>query len=201
MSDGMYYLATMERPAAQALPPVFAGRYDLGALGDTELACIGWVRAAPPTVDPDFERVAVAFAEGEDGWQATYSVVPVDLDVALTNAFRILADRAWRAEVGGMMFNGAPIPTDREVTQPRAISVGIAAQNDPDLTVTNWKLAPGVFLTLDNARLIELGKAMSAHVQARFDREAAISKLLLAKKKTESVRATLAEELDKGWPA
>jgi hypothetical protein len=201
MSDGMYYLATLANPAPQALPPVFAGRYDLRALDDNALARIAWVRAAPPTVDPDFERVAVAFAEGEDGWQATYSVVPVDLPQALDNAFRLLATRAWMAEVGGMTFNGATIPTDREVTQPRAISVGIAAQNDPDLTVTNWKLAPGVFLTLDNARLIELGKAMSAHVQARFDREAAITKLLQAKKKTESISATLAEELDKGWPA
>jgi len=199
MTEYLYALAT--NPGPQTIPRGFGGFYDWGAIDDAEKARRGWVRAAPPIVDPDFERAAVTFAEGEDGWQATYSVVPVDLDTALANAFRLLADRAWRAEVGGMTFNGALIPTDREVTQPRAISVGIAAQNDPDLTVTNWKLAPGVFLTLDNARLIELGKAMSAHVQARFDREAAISKLLLAKRKTESVRATLAEELDKGWPA
>lgn len=199
MTEYLYALAT--NPAPQNIPRGFEGHYDWDAIDDAEKARRGWVRSTPPTVDPDFERVAVAFAEGDDSWQATYSVLPVDLDVALASAFRILADRAWRAEVGGMMFNGAPIPTDREVTQPRAISVGIAAQNDPDLTVTNWKLAPGVFLTLDNARLIELGKAMSAHVQARFDREAAITKLLQAKKKTESIRATLAEELDKGWPA
>lgn len=199
MTEYLYAMAAGGAP--QTIPRGFGGHHDWDAVDDAEKARRGWVRAEPPAVDPDFERVAVEFVESEDGWRATYSVVPVDLDVALANAFRLLADRAWRAEVGGMTFNGAPIPTDREVTQPRAISVGIAAQNDPALTVTNWKLAPGVFLTLDNAKLVALGKAMSAHVQGRFDREAEISALLTSKRKTETVRATLAAEIDKGWPA
>ena len=200
MADYLYALAADAAP--QSIPRGFAGHHDWDAIDDQEKARRGWVAAQPPAFDPDFERLDISFAQTEDGvWQATYAIVAGDLDRAMTAALAKIADRRWRAEIGGMSFGGQNIPTDREVSQPRILAQGLDARTDPSAEVENWKAGPGVYLTLDNATLQALATALKAHIQACFNREAEISTLLMGKRKVETLRATLAEELDKGWPA
>ena len=73
------------------------------------------------------------------------------------------------AIAGGILFNGAPIPTDEK---GRGFVAGAyaAAQANPSLS-KRWQIsnAPIVFVTFTNAELLALGLAVDAMVQSCFD--------------------------------
>lgn len=73
------------------------------------------------------------------------------------------------AIAGGILFDGAPIPTDEK---GRGFVAGAyaAAQASPELT-KNWQISndPITFVEFTNAQLLALGLAVDAMVQECFD--------------------------------
>lgn len=122
---------------------------------------------------------------------------PLPLEQARAQRLTELADYRWQRETGGTTLNGTPIATDRD-SQAKLTAAWATAKDDPAYTIDNWKVAPGVFVTLDAATIIAAGEAARAHVQACFDREAVLSGEILACATTEDV---LAIDITTGWPS
>lgn len=89
----------------------------------------------------------------------------------------------------GIMVQGIAVATD-ELSQNRIAAVALAALIDP-ATKVQWKLPSHDFVTLEAAQILEIAKAVRAHVQACFDREAE----LLAE-----VSSGKTMDIDTGWP-
>lgn len=197
----LFLIASAENAAAQSIPDGFLGYHDWDEVSAEEAARRGVPRYASPGYDPNWEREVFSFSTNEAGL-TTYSVtrVPGDLGAALAVARRKLAYRRWQAEVGGMVWNAHAVPTD-DRTQGKLTSANMKAESNPDYVIPNWKFGDGVYQRLDRATVIALGDALTAHVQACFDREAAIDAALALAGDAYAVRDTLAAEIDKGWPA
>lgn len=103
---------------------------------------------------------------------------------------RQIADRRWQAEVAGITVNGMAVATDRD-SQALLTGAALAAMRDPAY-VCRWKTATG-FVELNAEQLTAVADTVRAHVQACFDREAALLAELDA--------GTLTPEmLEQGWP-
>lgn len=100
-----------------------------------------------------------------------------------------IAARRWAAESGGMTFNGVAIHTD-DRSRANILGAYLEAIEDPDYSVS-WKSADGAFYTLDAAQVIALARALRAHVQACFNREAVI---------LDAFDAGDPYDIDQGWP-
>lgn len=100
-----------------------------------------------------------------------------------------IKSRRDRALDAGTTVGGMPVATD-DTSQSRITGAALAVTLDPGATI-RWKCADGAFATLDAAAIIVIAQAVRAHVQACFDREAA----LLA-----ALDAGEAYEIDTGWP-
>ena len=119
-------------------------------------------------------------------------------------AVQAVKNRSWRAETGGIVIQGMPIPTDRE-SQAMITGAVVGAMLNPT-AVTRWqtsavtaKGAP-VFVDLTSAQLQGIGMAVRAHVQACFDVRDAKCAAVARQPSVEAVAAWLEENLDNGWP-
>lgn len=102
-------------------------------------------------------------------------------------AFKVRRDVAI---VSGTIFAGMALPTD-EATQSRITGAALAAMIDPTYSV-QWKLPDGSFVLLDAQQVIAVAQAIRAHVQACFDREAAL---------LEALSEGQPYDIEAGWPA
>lgn len=101
-------------------------------------------------------------------------------------------------EEGGIVLNGMAVATDRAVSQVKIAGAWAKANADPTFSISNWKVSPGVFVPLDNATILAVGDAVTAHVQACFDKEAELAAEILADPPT----ITTYEEIDQAdWPS
>ena len=169
---------------------------------DAERARRGWVADNDmPYHDPVYERVVrVPVPPGADGlYGLLYEVVPADLALALPVALEAANARAKAAAEGGMVFKDASFATS-EKAQGRIKGYTAHARDDKTFAIPHWKVGPGVYVDLSNADLKALGKALIAHVQACFRREAEIAALLTAAPDARALRDTLRAEINKGWP-
>lgn len=107
-----------------------------------------------------------------------------------------LAHKRWQIETGGIVVGGVPVKTDRE-SASKLTAAYVKADRDANYSVQNWKVEEGVFVSLDATTIIATGDAVSAHVQACFDREAALTALIL---EAEDAAALDAIDIDLGWP-
>lgn len=107
---------------------------------------------------------------------------------------RRVADRRWRVETGGIMVGEAFVATDRD-TQSKLTAARIVAKEDANYTV-QWKL-PGGFVTLTAAQVIAMADAVRVHVQAAFDREAALVAEIEGAPTHEALAAV---DIASGWP-
>lgn len=102
-----------------------------------------------------------------------------------------IAARRWQAEVAGIDVGGMHIDTGRD-SQALITGAALAAMRDPAY-VCRWKTATG-FVELNAEQLTAVADTVRAHVQACFDREAALL--------VELDGGTLtAEMIETGWPA
>lgn len=109
-----------------------------------------------------------------------------------------VAARRWQAEVAGTMIGGVvPLKTD-PTTQTKLTAAYLKASKDPEFSISNWKVAPGVFGLLSNAEIIAAGNALTAHIQLCFDKEAALSAQILA---ADTHAALDAIDIEAGWPS
>lgn len=104
----------------------------------------------------------------EDGNEVgTPTDVPTDLKAYATH-------RRWLKEIGGTIWNGWPVHTDRE-SQSKIIAERLAIEagerTDPD----GWKFADGQFRMVSNEDFMGLASAVRQHVRDCFALEAAIT--------------------------
>lgn len=103
----------------------------------------------------------------------------------------LIAARRYQAETSGIVVNGMPLDTGRD---SQALVTGAALSAVIDSTYScQWKTSEG-FINMSAQQIIALASAMRAHVQACFDREAALLDALDAGTYTDA-------QLDQGWPA
>ena len=83
------------------------------------------------------------------------------------------AAKRWEIETGGITVNGTPVPTD-ERTRGVLTAGYVKATADANYQITDWKVGPGVYTTLDAATIIAMANAVEAHVQACFSANKAV---------------------------
>lgn len=101
-----------------------------------------------------------------------------------------IAARRYEAEVGGITVSGVPIDTD-DRSKLLINGAALEATIDPAY-VMQWKTMDG-FIELTAQQVIGIARAVRAHVQACFDREAE----LLAALDAGTLTAVM---LNEGWP-
>lgn len=103
------------------------------------------------------------------------------------------ADRRYRAMVAGIEIGTTRIATD-DTAQSRLTGAALTASLDPAYVLT-WKGMDGAFVTLSGVQIMAVAAAVRAHVQACFDREAA----LVAEIST--ALDPLSINIESGWPS
>jgi hypothetical protein len=125
------------------------------------------------TIAIDLSQLITAEAKAAEAAAAQRAAIKARRDVAIAS---------------GITVGGVTVATDDQ-SQSRVMGAAVAAMLDPGYSV-QWKTASG-FVTLSAPQVIGLATAIRAHVQACFDREAA----LLA-----ALDAGEAVDIDTGWP-
>lgn len=93
------------------------------------------------------------------------------------NLYKYLAEVRWNKEIAGTKWNDVFLPTDRE-SRVMITAAYTKAKENPNFNIPNWKVGPGVFVTLTNANIIEIGDTITNYVQNQFDKEAELSVLI-----------------------
>ena len=101
-----------------------------------------------------------------------------------------IAARRWQAETSGININGLTVETD-DRSKLLINGAALEATIDPEY-VMQWKTSNG-FVELTGGQVIGVARAVRAHVQACFDREAELLAELEAGRLTDDM-------LEQGWP-
>ncbi len=101
-----------------------------------------------------------------------------------------IAARRWQAEVAGIEVAGMQVDTD-DRSKLLINGAAVEAMLDPEYTL-RWKTTDG-FVELSAEQVISIARAVRAHVQACFDREAELLDALADGTFTEAM-------LEEGWP-
>ena len=109
--------------------------------------------------------------------------------LALAEERRRIKARRDEALASGTLVAGVAVQTD-DLSQQRIVGAALAASMDPQAEV-NWKAADGTFVTLSAPQIIAIAQGVRAHVQACFDREAALLSAL---------DAAAPYDIEDGWP-
>lgn len=103
---------------------------------------------------------------------------------------KVIAARRYLAELSGITVEGVRVATD-DRAKLLISCAAFEANINPDYTM-QWKTADG-FVELTGAQVIGIARAVRAHVQACFDREAELLQAL--------ADGTLTDDmLEQGWP-
>lgn len=110
----------------------------------------------------------------QNGQVVVYTPIPAPVDL-----YAYAAAARWKKETGGIVVYGMPIATD-ERTQGVLTAAYASAINDPGFTIPAWKIAPGTYVTLDNATILNIAAAVRAHVQACFSKNREVDAAIAA---------------------
>ncbi|MBF0171727.1 MAG: DUF4376 domain-containing protein [Nitrospinae bacterium] len=122
-----------------------------------DAAVISWNNAVPVTGEEAIAAIPAFWAAEEAKAQAARA--------------ESIAAKRYTIEVSGIVVNGMNIPSDRD-TQMKMMAARIRAKEDANYFV-QWK-TPGGFVTLNAPSVIAIADALADHVQACFNREAAL---------------------------
>jgi len=120
----------------------------------------------------------------------TEAEVEAHLKPARVLTAETIAARRYEAEVGGITLDGLQINTD-DRSKVLINGAALEATIDPEY-VMQWKSGDG-FVQLTGAQVIGIARAVRAHVQACFDREAELVEALNAGTYSDDM-------LEQGWP-
>jgi len=84
-----------------------------------------------------------------------------------------------RKVVAGFDLDGMRIETDTD-SQRVLTSAYVMAKGDPEFKIDNWKIADGVYVPLSNKAIIAAGDAVTAYVQACFNKNKEIDQAILS---------------------
>lgn len=105
-----------------------------------------------------------------------------------------LANRRWQA-TQYFTFDGVRTHADGAIS---AITAAVVARQAFAITAPQtWKLADGEFRSFDTTGILAYGAAVQAHVQACFDREAALTVEI---ESAATIAAVEAVDISTGWP-
>lgn len=144
------------------------------------------------------------YAVMQNGWILVPGEKPVwppvtpepTLDEVKESMLQQLAERRWQAEESGTLINGVRINTDRQ-SQSKLIAAYVKSLQDNTYIIESWKVAPGVFITLNAQTIIAIGNAVEDHVQACFHNEKVLTNQIV----TATTKAELFQiDLNIGWP-
>lgn len=83
------------------------------------------------------------------------------------------ATRRWQVEVGGTIWSGWPVHTDRE-SQGKIVAEMLAIERGERSDGDGWKFADGQFRSLTNAEFSDLAAAVRNHIRDAFAIEAQV---------------------------
>lgn len=171
--------------AAESYPPSLRE-----ALGLVEVVEAVVVAPGEVLVEATVEDVA-----GVPTRLATTAEIPLaDLKAAKVAAIR---ERRAQAEAAGVTVGQAVIATD-ERTQNRVANALELFARDQAMAAVDWEVAPGAFVTLDEAATAAIGVAIGRHIQACFSRSRELIEAVAA---AQTRGAVLALDIDAGWEA
>lgn len=112
------------------------------------------------------------------GMQLPTKTVPVENGEPQTNhpgmtLQQYAAAKRWEREVGGMVWNGWPVLSDRE-SQSKIIAEAVAIEKGERIDGEPWKFADGEFRQLTNEQMDELAAAVRLHVRNSYGIEAQV---------------------------
>lgn len=150
-----------------------------------------------------YQRVEEDVPVFQDGtWVQSWRLVDVATEardgiVAAAKAKKLgeLAAKRWLTETRGTTVNGIKFATDA-TSQTKLMGAAFDAQMEPGLAI-KWKTADGTFVALDAPGMATIAKAVRAHVQACFDREAELRADI---EKMCNPDAIAALDINTGWP-
>lgn len=119
------------------------------------------------------------------------------LEEAKAERLELLADKRWSVETAGCLVGGMAAATD-DRSKIMIEGARTAASANPSYAISNFKVAPGSFITLTAPQILAVSDAVRAHVQACFDNEAVISSQIAAAATNAAVDAV---DITAGWPA
>lgn len=147
----------------------------------------------PPAANHGQIVQASAPVEIDGHWYMGWTVrdkTPAELDGQRHQLRERIAARRYETEVGGIEIAGMHVATD-DRSKLLINGAAVEAMLDADYLL-KWKTTEG-FVELTGAQVIGIARAVRAHVQACFDREAELLAALEA--------GTLTDEmLGQGWP-
>lgn len=159
----------------------------------------GWMRQASPE-----QRIAFGITEVADPVRPNVderyyfingsSAIIKNLDQIKQIKKNELAGHRYNIASAGVTLFGKVFPSD-ETSKINYIGAFIQASANPDYTV-NWKSRDG-FINLNAAQVVQLVTAVSAHIQAAFDRESELSTIIDAETGPETL---VALDIKIGWP-
>lgn len=163
-----------------------------------DLAMLGYAVVAE-TERPAGDVVTEGQPEQRDGvWYQTWEVREFTMEEQAERDAQLraelaqqIADRRWQAETAGIDVASMRVETD---DRSKLLINGAALESmlDPAYAM-QWK-TPAGFVELDSAKVLAVARAVRAHVQECFNREAELLEALEAGTFTPDM-------LDQGWPA
>lgn len=121
-------------------------------------------------VEPDATWTTIPPTDADAVWNG--QTWKLSIEILKSRKKAEIADARWRAETGGMQFNGFTIATDRE-SQALITAAVTSTLIDPTYTV-KWKMANG-WVDLDAQTIQIVGTVVRNHIQTCFNREAALT--------------------------
>ncbi|SFZ81649.1 protein of unknown function [Devosia enhydra] len=188
--------AGQPRPRQGKIDELFALPRNAGAVYPADvLATFGLVQITRDPV-PDGHHVVSETLGEREGLPHEYLEFAATPIGALRAGKLAALDATRRGfEEGGTVIAGTPIKTDRQ-TASILTAAFVTALADPGYTI-RWKVADGVFTTLDAPTIVAIATAVRAHVQACFDREGELTEAIMAAGDAEALDAI---DITTGWP-
>ena len=117
---------------------------------------------------------------------------PRSLDQQRSDRLGVLADRRWRA-TQRFTYDGVETQADPAISAVTAAVV--SSQFMAPGSTRTWKLADGAFRTWSVNDIVAFGMAISAHVQACFNREADLAADIAGSDDPDAI------DIESGWPS
>lgn len=143
-------------------------------LNGTDFALLDWTDA--PACE-EWQVVRTSFENQDDGTYKVLHSIEDKSGIDLKSLIRRkIAEKRLSVEMGGVMYQGVLIPTDRN-TQSVLTSMNLRSDRDPTYT-EQFKVGEGTWITLDREKIVEIGNQVFNHVSWCFAREKELNALL-----------------------
>lgn len=126
-------------------------------------------------------------AKQQERYEAQITEFGNDVDGAKVFSRDYFASKRYDFEVGGIVWNGIDVRTDR-FTVERIYQARFLAKEDASF-ITDWKLGDGTFMTIDAPTIIGLSDAVTAHLKDAFSKEKVVNTSIDAATTVEEVKA------------